>query len=191
MARQDRETAADLEFLEALRAMKARFFGDVVIAAATDEPNVLHSLRQEPLYQLAEFLFAIRSYGVDTADKIDRLASLHNDHLLALRSDPDRMLRMGLRPDRIEAALFTGDTLRKLVANFGGDPSAIDQSDLARFLVTVMSTETCRKLTVACEKAGFLERVRSPYGAMLVRTTGVIEDIFAKSLREARNAVPA
>jgi hypothetical protein len=183
------ELDADLRFLETLRVMRAQFVSQVVDDAATDDSVILQTLRQESLYQLAEFFFAIHAYGVDSAEKIDALASLHNDHLLAVRSEPDRMRRLGLRRDRLEEALFTGDNLRKLVANFSGTPPAIDQSDLARFLVTVMSTETCRKLAVACERAGYLVRVRSPFGAVLVQTTGRLEAIFGRVLREARHAL--
>jgi hypothetical protein len=183
------ELDRDLRFMETLRGMKARFFGAVIGASASDEPGVLLPLRQESLYQLAEFLFAVQSYGIDSTESIERLASLHNDHLLALRQDKERMRHLGLRADRVDEALFTGDVIAKLVANFSAKPPAIDQSDLARFLVTVMSSETCRKLAVACEKAGFLTRARSPYGAMLVRSTGKLEAIFGKSLREARHAI--
>ncbi len=174
--------------METLRVMKAKFQSAVIAAAQTEDASALLSLRQESLYQLAEFLFALKGYGIDSAPKIEQLASLHNDHLLSIRDDGERMRRFGLSVDRIENALFTGDVLRKLVANFGAAPGAIDQSDLARFLVTVMSTETCRKLALACEKAGFLKRARSPYGAVLVQSNGIIEEIYGSTLREARHA---
>ncbi|MGY2995044.1 hypothetical protein [Mesorhizobium sp. URHB0026] len=183
------ELELDLRFMETLRMMKANFVAAVVSASKSDEPSVLFALRQEPLYQLAEFLFAIRSYGVDSADRVEKLAMLHNDYVLALRSDRDRTRRLGLRVDRLDEALFTGNNLGKLVANFTGDPPAFDQSDLARLLVAVMSTETCRKLAVAGEKAGFLERRRLPYGAVLVSSCGALEDIFGEVLRGARNAI--
>jgi len=186
------ETAAlqaDLSFMETLRAMKARFQLLVVGASATDDSGVLLALRQESLFQLAEFLFALQSYGIDSSGKIETLASLHNDHLLSIRDDRERMRRFGLSIDRLESALFTGDNLRKLVANFTMPTAAIDQSDLARFLVTVMSSETCRKLVLASEKAGFVSRARSPFGAVLVHTNGTLEEIYGTVLREARHAV--
>ncbi len=182
------ELTADLAFMETLRVMKARFQTAIIAAAATDDPSILVSLRQESLYQLAEFLFALRGYGIDSAERIEQLASLHNDHLLSIRDDRERLRRFGLTVDRLENALFTGDVMRKLVANFADGSGRIDQSDLARFLVTVMSTETCRKLVLACEKAGFLERSRSPYGAVLVQSNGTLEDLYASTLREARHA---
>jgi hypothetical protein len=184
----DAELTADLAFMETLRVMKARFQSTVVAAAKTDDPLAMTSLRQDSLYQLAEFLFALRSYRIDDAPRLEQLATLHNDHLISIRDDRERMRRYGLTVDRLENALFTGDVLRKMVSNFASGERCIDQSDLARFLVTVMSTETCRKLVLACEKAGFLERARSPYGAVLVRSNGTLEDIYASNLREARNA---
>lgn len=183
---EDAELAADLRFMETLRSMKARFHADVLATADTDDYAALQSLRQESLFQLAEFLYAVRGYRLDEAEKLERLASLHNDHLLSIRDDGERMRRFGLSIDRIEGALFTGDVLGKLTANFVQSGGALDQSDLARFLVTVMSSETCRKLVVACEKAAFLIRTRSPYGAVLVRSNGKLEDIYGTTLRQAR-----
>jgi hypothetical protein len=180
------ELALDLQFVETLRRMKARFQSELLAASSSADPDVLLSLRQESFFQLAEFLFALKTYGIDTSEKLDRFADLHNQHLISIRDDRDRMRRYGLTPERIEAALFTGDNLRKLLANFGGDRPAIDQSDLARFLVTVMSTETCRKLLLAAEKSGFVERTRSPFGAVLIYSHGAIEKIYGSVIREAR-----
>jgi hypothetical protein len=53
----------------------------------------------------------------------------------------------------------------------------------------VMSTETCRKVVVACAEAGFLERKRTAYGTMLVHTTGKLEDIFGGILRQLRSRI--
>ena len=180
------DLALDLQFVETLRRMKARFQSELLAAASSPDTDVLLSLRQESFFQLAEFLFAIKTYGIDTSEKLDRFADLHNRHLIAIRDDRDRMRRYGLTPERIDAALFTGDNLRKLLANFAGARPAIDQSDLARFLVTVMSTETCRKLLLAAEKSGFVERARSPFGAVLIYSNGTIEKIYGSVIREAR-----
>ena len=180
------ELALDLQFVETLRRMKARFQSELLLATSSSDPDVLVSLRQESFFQLAEFLFAIKTYGIDTSEKLDRFADLHNQHLISIRDDRDRMRRYGLTAERIDAALFTGDNLRKLLANFSGDRPAIDQSDLARFLVTVMSTETCRKLLLAAEKSGFVERSRSPFGAVLIYSLGTIETIYGSVIREAR-----
>jgi hypothetical protein len=52
-----------------------------------------------------------------------------------------------------------------------------------------MSDETCRKLVVAAEKARFVERIRSPFGAVLVVSRGIMERIYGDILREARREV--
>lgn len=180
------ELALDLTFVETLRRMKARFQSGLLAASASADPGVTLSLRQESCFQLAEFLFALKSYGIEDVDTLRRFAELHNQHLLDIRDDRDRMLRYGLTPERLEAALFTGDNMNKLLANFSGPRPTIDQSDLARFLVTVMSTETCRKLLLASEQAGFVERIRSPFGAMLIVSRGIMEQVYGNTIREAR-----
>jgi hypothetical protein len=177
------EIAADLAFMETLRQMRARFLSEIASASASLDHG---GLRQESFFQFAEFFYAIRTYGVDSAQKLERLARLHNEHLFQLSRDPDRMRRYGLTPERINSAVFTEDNLRKLVANFSGPEPGIDQSDLARLLVTVMSTETCRKLVVAAESAGFLERMRTPFGAVLVVSRGIMERVYGSVIREAR-----
>jgi hypothetical protein len=182
------EIAADLAFMETLRRMRARFQSDIVTASASAEPDVTLCLRQESFFQVAEFFYAIRSYGIDSPEKLERLARLHNEHLTRIGADRERMRRYGLTPARIKAAVFAEDHLKKLLSNFSGPAPAIDQSDLARLLATVMSTETCRKLLVAAEKAGFIERVRSPFGAVLVVSREIMERIYGETLREARRA---
>ena len=61
-----------------------------------------------------------------------------------------------------------------------------DQVPLARFLATVMSAETCRKVVVACGVAGFLAREKSPYGTMLISSRGSLERILGECIRDAR-----
>jgi hypothetical protein len=177
------EIAADLAFLETLRRMRARFHSEIASASASLDHG---GLRQESFFQFAEFFFAIGAYGIDNTEKLERLAGLHNEHLAQISRDRDRMRRYGLTPERINSAIFTDENMRKLVANFTGPVRGIDQSDLARLLVTVMSTETCRKLVVAAEAAGFVERVQSPFGAVLVVSRGIMERIYGDVLREAR-----
>jgi hypothetical protein len=177
------EVAADLAFMETLRRMRARFLSQIASASASPDHS---GLRQESFFQFAEFFYAIRTYRVDDAQKLERLARLHNEHLSQISRDRDRMRRYGLTSERINWAVFTNDTLPKLVANFSGPEPGIDQSDLARLLITVMSNETCRKLVVAAETAGFVARVRSPFGAMLVVSRGIMERVYGDVIREAR-----
>ncbi|MHA6299754.1 hypothetical protein [Devosia sp. CAU 1758] len=184
----DADTVRNLDFMEAVHRMKANFYRSVIALAETRDTSTLHLLRQEPLYQLAEFLFSLKANEVISAEGLERLAQLHNQHLASIGQDAARMREYGLTPERLQAALFADDQLAKLHSNFSLS-GAMDQSDLARLLVAVMSPETCRKLLVAAEAAGFVKRQRSPYGAMLIRSTGVLETTLEKVLGEARHDV--
>lgn len=179
----------ELLLLEAMRQAKADFLKALCAASASDNPDVQVALRQDSAFQLAEFFYLIEAYGMDTPDAIRRLADAHNAYLHELAKDREKMRRMGLRPDRIERAIFGAEHLAKLGENYARTPPAIDQSDLARLLTIVMSSETCRKLCVACEDAGFLARAKSPYGAMLVRSTGVMERIYGEHLQSLHGSL--
>jgi hypothetical protein len=85
--------------------------------------------------------------------------------------------------------MFIADTLPWLESCWREVPGALDQSNLARFLAAQMSSETTRKLVVACTVAGFLNRRESVYGTIVVVSTGVMEDIFGQCLREMREAI--
>lgn len=185
---QPEEIAADLNFMETLRRMRTRFLSEIARASVSSDHS---GLRQESFFQFAEFFYALRTYGVNDAAKLERLAALHNEHLRQIGQDRDRMRRYGLTTQRLEGAVFTEEKIRKLVANFSGPSRGIDQSDLARLLVTVMSDETCRKLVVVADNAGFVERVKSPFGAVLVSSRGIMEQVYGAVIREARReAVP-
>src|SRR5207245_9646374 len=82
--------------------------------------------------------------------------------------------------------ICTGATMPLLLEVWGINRGSLDQSNLARFLVTIMSTETCRKLVVAFTTAGFLERSRTANGTVVIRSNGQIEEIFGASIRQLR-----
>ena len=139
--------------------------------------------------QIAEFFFLLRAFGLDSEEKIRRYAELHNQHLEELQADRAKMRRLGLSPTRIRKGMFSPDSIPKLVENYRAGEGAIDQSDLSRLLIEVMSPETSRKMVVMLTEAGYLERWRSPYQSVLVRSTGALERIFAMSLRHVRSAL--
>ena len=183
------ETMRDIRTCEALHESRAAFQDALAEGSAVQDLHFLGQLRQEPSYQIAEFFFLLRAFHLDSEEKIRRYAELHNRHLEELQTDRDKMRRLGLSPTRVEKGLFSSDNIPKLVENYRSGNAAIDQSDLARLLIEVMSPETCRKTTVVLTEAGFLERWRSPYQSVLVRSTGALERIFSRSLRHVRGAL--
>ena len=183
------ETMNDIRICEALHETKVAFQSALVEGSAIHDLHFVGQLRQEPSYQIAEFFYLLRAFGLDSEEKIRRYAELHNRHLEALQADRAKMRRMGLSPTRLRKGVFSAENIPKLVENYRTGDGAIDQSDLARLLIEVMSPETCRKTSVVLTEAGYLERRRSPYRSVLVRSTGALERIFAQTLRRLRTTL--
>jgi hypothetical protein len=175
---------AELALLEKLRFSRKEFLDRICLASTSKDSRVSTSLRLEATYQLAEFYFLLRARGIETEEDIQRLAELHNQYIVDIMKDAQKMSRMGLSRERALEAMFTADTMPRLLQNWREKKGTIDQSNLARLLMSVMSTETCRKVVVACADAGFLERTRTSYGTVLVHSSGVLEDIFGGCIRD-------
>ena len=185
----DEETMRDVRTCEVLHEARADFHNALVEGSAVKDPHFVAQLRQEPVYQMAEFFYLLRAFGLDGEEKIRRYVALHNRHLEALQEDRAKMRRLGLSPTRVRKGLFSPASIPKLIENYRTGDAAIDQSDLSRFLIEVMSPETSRKTAVTLTEAGYLERRRSPYQSILVRSTGALERIFARGLRHVRTAL--
>ena len=185
------ETMRDIRTCEALHEAKAAFQEALVEGSLNQDRVFVAQLRQESTYQIAEFFYLLRAFRLDSEDKIRRYAELHNRHLETLLKDRGKMRRLGLSPTRVRKGMFSRDSIPKLVENYRTADGAVDQSDLARLLIEVMSPETCRKTAVMLTEAGYLERRRSPYQSVLVRSTGEMERVFAQSLRHVRSSLSA
>lgn len=187
----EQELALDRGLLESIRGARIAFGDGVCGASRCGDPKHLAQLRSEPTYQMAEFLYSLRVYGIETVADLERFAELHNDYVVSLTRDAAKLRRLGLTHERALASMFTADTRPRLLQNWKDRQGAMDQSNLARFLVAVMSTETCRKVLIDFELAGFLNRERSPYGTVVVWSTGLIEEIFGGMLRDLRGRLQA
>jgi hypothetical protein len=178
--------AADLAVLEVLRWGRKEFSERVCRESKVSKEAVLGVLRLDATYQFSEFFYLLGAHRIETADDLKKLAELHNQHIVGLTKDADKMARLGLKLDRLLDAIFTADTMPRLLQSWAAQPGSIDQSNLARLLVTVMAPETSRKIVVACCEAGYLRRDRTPYGTILVASNGGLERIFGDCLREIR-----
>jgi hypothetical protein len=177
---------ADLNVIEIFRWYRMVFAERLAAASRSQDEEVLATLRLEATYQLAEFYYVLKARGLRTEEQIRTLAEVHNAYIADLTRDPAKMQRLGLKEERLLGAIFTADTLPRLVQNWREKPGAFDQSNLARLLTVVMSAETCRKVVVACADAGLLVRERTSYGTVLIVSTGALEDALGGCLREAR-----
>ena len=186
-ANSDREEIEkDLALIEHTSwALKA--FSDRISAASqSSDPTVIETLRLDAMYKFAEFYFLLWARRIETGDDLKLVAEIHNSYIVGLTKDKAKMARMKLKKDRLLQAIFTADTLPRLQQTWEEAPGTIDQSNLARLLAAVMSTETTRKLIIACQKAGFLDRRRTAFGTMVVSSTGVMEGVFGELIRELR-----
>jgi hypothetical protein len=180
------ELDSDLYLLERMRFARASLNETICRASADQSADVLHALRLESSYHLCEFFFLLKANGFYETDDIHPLADMHNRYLAELLKDEEKMRRMNLTSERLLEAIFTGDTMPRLLGVWRAARGDLDQSNLARFLVTIMSTETCRKLVVAFTKAGFFDRVRTPHGTVVIRSKGAVEELFGASIRQLR-----
>jgi hypothetical protein len=182
----DSEVLKDIDVLRAYRAGRLEFSQRIVAASADKSDSVLSLLRSEPMHQVAEFYYRILGFGISSTDAFDALIERHNSYVTSLLADPEKMKRMALTKDRLLRAIFDGETRPRVLRIWNERPGTIDQSSLARFLVSVMSDETTRKILVAAGKAGFLTRERSVYRLVLVRSAGTMEEIYGQCLRSIR-----
>ena len=183
------EREADLALLENLRWGRKEFLNRICEASESRDDDVLATLRLESTYQVAEFFYLLRVNSVDSPEQIQMLAEMHNQYIVDLTKDAAKTARLGLSRDRLLDAIFTADTMPRLVHQWTERPGTLDQSNLARFLAALMSSETCRKVVVACAKAGFVVRQRSPHGSVLVRSSGTLERLFGENLRDLRRRI--
>ncbi len=178
--------SVDIAALQAIRQGRIHFVERLVDASADRSEPTLAALRSDATYQLAEFLFLLRGFEISTVNDLDGLIERHNTYASGLLQNAEKMRRMGLTKERVLAAIFDGETRPRILKLWLDEPRALDQSTLARLLVAVMSDETARKTIVACGKAGFLDRKMSVFRIMLVRSRGILEDIYGQCLREVR-----
>jgi hypothetical protein len=181
-----RAVDADLMLQECLLWSRAELFDRLTSASLSQNQETLETLRLDGMSQFAEFFYLIRARRIETTDQIAQLAEIHNEHIELLCKDIPKMKRLGLRKDRLLDAIFTSDTMPRLMEIWKLHPGRVDQSNLARFLATTMSTETCRKIVVASADAGFLSRSKSAFGSVLVQSTGIVEQVFGGVLRDLR-----
>jgi hypothetical protein len=183
------EIDKDVAALEHMRRARVTFGARVCGASASQDERVLEDLRLDSMYEFAEFYFTIAAMGFTAPEDISILAELHNQRIEDLLNDTEAMRQRKLRKDRLLGAIFTSDTRPRLEQIWRERPGALDQSNLARFLLPQMSAETTRKLAVAGHAAGFLTRTETVFGAIVVASTGVMEEVFGACLREMRLAI--
>src|SRR5262249_18615680 len=126
------ELAADVTFLEVLRWGRKEFTDRICRESKNGTEEVLGILRLDAAYQFAEFFYLLWAHRIETDADLKQLAELHNKYIVGLTKDPGKMARLGLKLDRLLDAIFTADTMPRLLQNWSERPGSVDQSNLAR-----------------------------------------------------------
>ena len=181
---------ADISLFEEMFSAKVRFFDDMVENREPGSAVAVADLRQETIYEIAEFYYFLKVFGFDSAEKLRIFALSHNRNIEDLLENGEDRDKLGVQKTRLQDALIdTEEKLERLEVNCGAGPIKMSQSDLARFLVEHMSSETCRAGVKVLGDAGYLRLSKSPFGAILIRSSGALEEVFAGYIRSFRRVL--
>jgi hypothetical protein len=181
---------ADIAVFENVSLARARFFDGIVENRNKNAGIGARELRQDTVYQLAEFYYLLGVFEISGGDGLARLGKAHNRKIEELCDSPDLHDKLGIQPQRLEDAMFdTDDKIARLQANCGANGVRLSQSDLARFVIEYMSPETCRTVVKVLAEAGYLHLTNSPFGAVLVASNGRLEEIYGEHIRSLRRAL--
>lgn len=184
------EFDADIRMFEEMFSAKARFFDQMVESRSSDATVEIRELRQENIYEIAEFYYLLKMFKINTPAKLKKFGKSHNQNIEELLQNKSERIKLGVQPQRLMEAMFdTEEKLDRLKANCKNGKIRLSQSDLARFVVEYMSFESCRTTVKILSDAGYLELSRSPFGAKLIRSNGKLEDIFSSYIRSFRKGV--
>ena len=184
------ELVADIKLFEEMFSAKARFFDEIVERRDQDSKVEIRELRQENIYEIAEFYYLLKIFEINTPDKLRHFGESHNANILDLLANRNEMEKLGVQSHRLQEAMFdTTEKLDRLAANCVGQLIWLSQSDLARFLVEYMSVESCRRSIKTLSNAGYLTLAKSPFGSILVRSNTKLEHIFGRYIRSFRKGI--
>lgn len=181
---------ADITLFEEISSARLRFFDEIVDGRSADSTADVRELRQETVFVIAEFFWLLRVFEIDSPDKLRTFGETHNRNVLELLENKQDQIRLGINAPRLREALFDNvEKLDRLEANCSNGRPQFSQSDLARFLVEYMSFERCRSTIKVLVNAGFLKASKSPFGSVLVCSSGQLEDAYANHIRSFRSAL--
>ncbi len=181
---------ADITLFEEISSARMRFFDEIVDCRSADSTVKVRELRQETVFVIAEFFWLLRVFEIDAPEKLRAFGETHNRNILELLDNNEDQIRLGVHAPRLREALFDSEEkLDRLEANCSNGTVQFSQSDFARFLVEYMSFERCRSTVKILTDAGFLKASKSPFGAILISSSGQLEDAFADHILSFRKAL--
>lgn len=184
------ELDADITLFEEISSARMRFYDDIVNCCSPESTVKARELRQETVFVIAEFFWLLRVFEIDSPEKLRAFGETHNRNIHELIDSEEDQIRLGVHAPRLREALFDSEEkLNRLEANCRNGTAQFSQSDFARFLVEYMSFERCRSTIKTLSDAGFLKASKSPFGAILISSSGQLEDAYADHIRSFRTAL--
>jgi len=181
------ELDQDIRLYECIAAARANFYDQIVERSNPEAKADPRELRGDTVYQIAEFFYFLHIFGIRTPQKLRALAEIHTDKISKLMKNPEEQKKLGVYAQRLGDALFDSEEkLERLIIHSADGLIRLSQSDLSRLLVEYMSPETCRQAVKVLGEAGYLRLTKSPFGAILVSSSGDLEEIFAEHVRNLR-----
>ena len=179
----------DVALLVAIREARERAI-DRLAGWATDLQAFerLISVQRDLVFLIAEFFYALKAMDISSSDKVIAFIENHNQHIDRLCNTEFRG-KVGGRADRLRQSKFGPAAIRMIQLSLKDRGRLVlSQSDIARFLVEVMSDESCRRVISGLCEAGLLvrEEERANKAILVWSERGVLEAAFGRHLAELR-----
>lgn len=186
------ELDADITLFEEISSARMRFYDQIVNCRPPASTVEIRELRQETVFVIAEFFWLLRVFEINTPEKLRAFGETHNHNIHELLDNDEDQVRLGVHAPRLRESLFNSEEkLARLEANCSNGTVQFSQTDFGRFLVEYMSFERCRSTVKTLSDAGFLKASKSPFGAILISSSGQLEDAYADHIRSFRRALDA
>ncbi|WP_157234872.1 hypothetical protein [Methylosinus sp. LW4] len=140
----------------------------------------------ESLYKLAIFYLRLFAATKDEHFSIESFAESHNSRVSDLLSN--KIYFHTARREALLRSIFTSDVMPRLAFTWNQYSYSIDQSNIARFMATELSTETVRKVIIFGERYGMFVRSNA-LGVVIVKSTGVLEQVVLDTISETMRSL--
>ena len=137
-------------------------------------------LRGNGTYHIAEFYYCVQEYNLGDRQNIIFFLKSHNEGMQEYISNKENCDLIGFSKSGAEEAIFSEVQIEKVVQNISGNTLRLDQSDVGRILLPMISPETTRKALVTLDKGGLITRIK--IGQVLIVSTGTLEKYFREHL---------
>jgi hypothetical protein len=185
------QASNDVALLLALREARQRVIAELADCANDAELfGRLVGAQRDIIFLVAEFFYALRAMDITTPAAIAAFIEGHNKHIDD-RLETEFKNKVGGYADRLREGKFGPGAIRMIQVTLAQQGRVeLSQSDVGRFLVEVMSDETCRKVLAGLCDAGLLSTRREELNrAVMVWSDGVLEAAFGRHLAEIRAIV--